>query len=30
MIHWKTDLVKKVRRGEEEVMVMIQWESEED
>jgi len=23
-------LVKKVRRGEEEVMVMVQWESEED
>jgi heme oxygenase (staphylobilin-producing) len=26
----KQILVKKVRRGEEEVMVMIQWESEED
>jgi heme oxygenase (staphylobilin-producing) len=26
----KQILVKKVRRGEEEVMVMVQWESEED
>ncbi len=26
----KQVLVKKVRRGEEEVMVMAQWESEED
>ena len=26
----KQILVKKVRRGEEEVMVMVNWESEED